>query len=114
MKFFPDSHIYVVNGKRKTGVTTILNIKDKSRPLVIWAVELYRDFLCSALEKGITAEHIEEGARLHSVRKEEAATIGSIAHDWIEQYIKGARPDMPDDDRVVTAVNAFLDWGEAA
>jgi hypothetical protein len=36
----PNRHIYMVDGKRKTGVTTIIGIKDKSRPLVIWATEL--------------------------------------------------------------------------
>lgn len=111
VKFFPDSHIYMVNGKRKTGVTTIIGIKDKSRPLVIWATELYRDFLFEALENGkVSAKHIEDGCKLHSVRKEEAATLGSLAHDWIEQHVKGNNPDMPEDARVVTAINAFLDW----
>lgn len=111
VRFFPDSHIYMVNGKRKTGVTTFLGIKDKSRPLVIWATELYRDFLFEKLEEGeITAKHIEEGCTLHAVRKQEAATIGDIAHQWIEDYIKGVNPGMPDEQKVLIAVNAFLDW----
>src|SRR5687768_4500317 len=88
-KFFPDSHIYYVDGKRKTGVTTYLNIIDKSRPLIIWATELYRDYLLGCLDRGITEEHIYEGCVLHEERKQEAAAIGDEAHGWIEKYIKG-------------------------
>jgi hypothetical protein len=44
------------------------------------------------------------------VRKEEAATIGDQAHGWIEKYIKGEKPEMPDDPKVLIAINGFLDW----
>lgn len=117
VKFFgptpekPSRHIYMVNGERVTGVTTHLGIKDKSRALVSWAIDLARNHLLE-LEK-ITADDIETACKLHAVRKEEAATIGSIAHDWIENYIKGNDPEMPDDPRVLIAVNAFLDWVKA-
>lgn len=112
IKFFPESHIYYVDGKRTTGVTTFIGIKDKSRPLIIWAVGLFKDFLYENLPGGINESHIEEGAKLHSVRKQEAATIGDEAHKWIESYIKGGKPEMPDRDAVVIAVNAFLDWAK--
>lgn len=111
IKFFPDSHIYMVNGVRKTGVTTYIGIKDKSRPLIIWATELYRDYLLDVFENGkIDKGHILEGCVLHTAKKEEAATIGDIAHKWIEEYISGNNPEMPEDPRVVTAVTGFLDW----
>ena len=112
-KFFPDSHIYFVDGKRKTGVTTYLNIIDKSRPLIIWATELYRDYLLDCLANGITEEHIYEGCGLHEERKQEAAAIGDEAHGWIEKYIKGEPAEMPKRREAQIAVNAFLDW-EAA
>lgn len=110
IKFFPESHIYYVNGERKTGVTTFIGIKDKSQPLIHWAIGLFKEYLYQNLENGIIEAHIEEGSKLHSVRKQEAATIGDIAHKWIEKYIKGEKPEMPDEDSVVIAVNAFLDW----
>ena len=105
-----DSHIYYINGERNTGVTTYCGIKDKSQPLIYWAVGLFRDYLYEKLPEGINEGHIEEGARLHSVRKQEAATIGDMAHSWIEKYLKGEKPEMPDHDSAVIAVNAFLDW----
>lgn len=114
IKFFPGSHIYMVNGSRKTGVTTFINIKDKSRPLVIWATELMRDYLLAA-EK-ITEEEIFKATVLHEVRKKEAADIGTKIHDWCEQYIKSfldkkvAMPKMPEEKAVQVGVNAFMDW----
>lgn len=110
IKFFNESHQYWVNGKRKTGVTTILGVIDKSRPLVIWATELFRDYLLEKLEDGIEESHIHEGCSLHEVRKAEAASIGDEAHTWIEQYIKGEDPEMPETREAQIAINAFLDW----
>lgn len=112
-KFFPGSHQYWVNGKRKTGVTTYIGIMDKSRPLVIWATELYRDFLLDKLESGITQDHVFEGCMLHEEKKKAAADIGSLVHDWVEKYIKDENPEMPEVKEAQIGVNAFLDWVNA-
>lgn len=112
-KFYPGSHRYYVNGKPQTGVTTYLGIIDKSRPLIIWATELYRDYLLACLERGITIEDIYEGCALHEERKQEAAAIGDEVHGWIEQYIKGKTPDMPERREAQIGVSAFLDWTAA-
>ena len=87
VRFFPDSHQYWVNGKRKTGVTTYLGIIDKSRPLIIWATGLYRDYLLEQLPNGITSDHIFEGCTLHARRKEEAASIGDDVHTWRDSSV---------------------------
>ena len=114
VKFYSDGHAYWVNGKRTTGVTTYLGIIDKSRALIPWAVGLYKDYLTAALANGgVTIENIEEGARQHTIRKEEAASIGSDVHDWIEKYIKGEKPEMPERKEAQIGVNAFLDWVKA-
>lgn len=115
----PNRHIYMVNGDRKTGVTTILNIKDKSTALVSWATDLSSEYLCLKLkEKGsVTIEDIYYAEELHSVRKNEAADIGTKIHDWAEHYIKYklkekgyTMPQMPDEKEVQIGINAFLDW----
>ena len=122
IKFFEDSHIYFIrkkvkndwtDWKRNTGTTTYISIKDKSRPLIIWAVGLMKDFLLNLKE--ITPEDIETGAIQHTIRKEAAATKGDLAHKWIESYIKakkgkGEFPEMPEDEDVLIAVNGFMDW----
>jgi len=109
-KFYPNSHAYYINGKRKTGVTTYIGIVDKSRPLIIWATELFRDFLLDMVEKGITEEHIYTGCTLHEERKKESANIGTQVHDWIEKYIKGEKPEIPETKEAQIGVNAFIDW----
>lgn len=113
VRFFPDSHIYMVNGKRQTGVTTFIGIVDKSRPLVIWATELYRDFLLEKIKGGIKEEHIYEGCGLHEEKKKAAADIGTLVHDWVEAYINGENPEMPEVKEAQIGVNAFLDWVSA-
>lgn len=110
IKFFPESHIYYVNGKRKGSVTGALNIIDKSKALIPWALGLYSDFLRGKIGQKICEEFIAEGENMHTVRKSEAAGIGTAAHDWIERYTKGEKPDMPDDKNVLQAVSGFLNW----
>ncbi len=120
IKFFPDSHSYWIDGKRKTGVTTLIGIKDKSTALVSWATELGADFLLEKLEKGlpITEVDILEAQSLHSVRKTEAADLGTKIHDFCEKYIKHKLkekgyenfPELPEEKSVLIGANAFLDW----
>jgi len=118
IRFLPDSHAYYVDGKRKTGVTTFIGIVDKSRALIGWATELYRDFLLENFGK-LTEAQIYEGCDLHSVRKQEAADTGTKIHDWCERYIryelkeKGAEmPEMPEDSAVQIGAMAFMDWAK--
>lgn len=110
MKFFPESHIYYVNGKRRGSVTGALGIIDKSKALIPWAVELYSEHLRENLGNKITEEIIAAGEEMWNRRKTEAAGIGTSTHDWIEKYVKGERPEMPEDARIVQAVNGFLNW----
>lgn len=106
------SHRYKANGESVTGVTTILNMYDKSAAFVIWATELYRDFLLG-IKGAITEEHIYEGCDLHNKRKEEAANIGTEVHEWIELYIKGENPAMPKSKEAQIGVTSFLEWVSA-
>lgn len=111
-KFYPESHRYYVNGKAKTGVTTYISVLDKSRPFVIWATELYRDHLLERVEQGITIEDIYDGCVLHEEHKQEAAAIGDEVHKWVEQYISGGTPEMPERKEAQIGVSAFLDWAD--
>ena len=117
IRFFPDTHIYMVDKKRKTGVTTIIGIIDKSRPLISWALGLAEDHLLELLQKGITEKDIYTASSLHEIRKQEAADLGTEIHDWAERYIrhklkeKGCEmPEMPERKEVQIGAMAFLDW----
>ena len=118
IKFFPDSHQYWVDGKRKTGVTTLIGILDKSTALMSWKGTRTVAFLLEQLKKGaITKELICVASNIDQIEKEEAARLGTAIHDWCENYIKAklkikgySVPDFPEEKSVQVGVNAFLDW----
>ena len=119
--FYPDSHRYLKDGKPLISVTAATGIIDKSRVLIWWATNLMKDYLFEfvnnnedfSLEDLYNA--IEEAAKQHQVKKEEAADIGSQVHEWCEMYIKAKingdpEPEMPNDDKVLNGITAFLEW----
>lgn len=116
-KLYPDSHRYYINGKPKTGSTTYIGIKDKSRALMTWKGQRVIDYLLKKLKKGqIDERSIIIASYIDEIEKEEAADLGSAIHDWAEHYIKfkigeeKEMPDMPEDKNILIGVNAFLDW----
>jgi len=114
IKFYVDSHRYQIDGRKDylIGVTTATGQMDKSRALLIWASRLTRDHLLEALnkEQQITQQLIEEACNLYNAKREEAATSGTLVHDWAERYIKGENPEVPEDENVRNGVIAFLKW----
>lgn len=107
----PNRHMYYIDGKRKTGVTTYCGIKDKSKGLITWATELSRDFLLDCYAKGeITEEQILLSSTQHEEAKSKAGAIGDEVHHWVELYIKGDKPEMPQSREAQIGVTAFLDW----
>jgi hypothetical protein len=125
LKFFPGSHQYwvSVNGspfKRKTGSTTYIGIKDKSRPLGIWQQELTAGFLfdCIKDKVKIDEEKAVEAVIQCEIAKDKAADIGSEIHAWIEGYIRHKLkqpgfenlPDMPKYPEAIIGTNSFFEW----
>jgi len=114
-------HRFTVNGKSVLSVTAATSVIDKSRPLIYWATGLSRDFLMENLKK-LTADTkgekivalIEEATKQHQIKKKEAADIGTMSHDWAEQFIKAKTkkdwPEIPKHPQVYNAINAFLKW----
>lgn len=113
--FYPNSHQYRIGKERLKSVTSVTGVVDKSRPLLIWSSNLTKDFLLDRLNKGITEADILEAVNQHNVKRDEAASKGSLVHNWCEQYIKNqilnyTPPEMPEDDDVARGCMAFLDW----
>ena len=107
-----NKHVYLVNGERcPISVTGVTGMLDKPA-LIGWAVNLGRDYLLELAKNNtiITAQHILEAAKQHTIKKTKEATSGTLVHEWAEQYIKEFNPAMPEDDRVTNGVIAFLDW----
>jgi hypothetical protein len=88
---------YRLNGKRVPGVTTVLSLLGSNRrALMIWANR-----------EGMEGRDINQ-------RADEAATIGTIAHEMIECDLKGIpfNPNNYPHEFVVNAENAYLAWLE--
>jgi hypothetical protein len=116
--FKTDGHAYYVNGNRPVSVTALIGVLDKSRALIPWAVGETVNYIVDKWgTNGLTKEQLftvlEESKSAHKIKKQEAAKIGTITHDWIEKYIKGEQPAMPERKESQIGVNAFLDWVSA-
>jgi hypothetical protein len=115
IEFNENNHRYIVNGKSGTpSVTSVTGILNKPS-LIYWAVNLMRDYLLDALKNGtemIMEDLVVEASRQHTIKKTTEATSGSLVHEWCEKYIKGEKPEIPEDPRVLNGVNAFLSWVE--
>ncbi len=124
--FDEGEHAYFVGDVKVPGVTDSVHILDKPA-LVPWAAKIAVEYLRDNFdpEKAYTVDEFDE--LLNKAKsaprdaKEDASVVGSIAHDWIENYIKAciandfARQEMmlahrPEDERAANAVNAALDW----
>jgi len=112
IEFDEEKHRYTINGRIIVFVTQVTGIIDKSGPLIGWAVKLFREFLLKKLNAGepITEEAIHEGSRQHAIKKQEAADIGTQIHEWVNQYITGKKPPIPEIEQVKNGVLAFLKW----
>lgn len=114
IKFYPNSHRYQRVGEKDylIGVTTATGMMDKSRPLIIWATRLCQSYLKELLDSGKAIDELDIKAAIeqHTVKKEAAATSGTLVHEWAENYIKGLKPEMPEDPQVMNGVMAFLRW----
>jgi len=111
---YADKHEYYnEKEERLKGVTYFTGVIDKSRPLIMWAVGLSRDFLFKLLDQGktISIDHILEASKQHTKVKEEAADTGKQIHAWISRWInKEKKNDIPDDPKVRAGITAFMEY----
>lgn len=91
--FKPEGHQHLWNGKRMTGVTTILGTIAK--PAILgWAVGLCADYARSQIRanKAYSKEDLdgifEEAKKAHTKKKDQAADIGTKLHFFCEQFVK--------------------------
>jgi hypothetical protein len=117
--FDTDKHRFwkIVDGKKVpvSSVTTFTGVIDKSAALIGWAVKLTRLHLTGLIEQGeiIGMDHVLEACKQHTIRKQEAADIGTQIHALVEQWIKGEEFEIPEDDRVRNGFDAFLKFQKA-
>ena len=148
LQYEPKSHTYFLtlpNGELEAqqGVTSVCHIIDKSKQLIPWGCKMMAAKLLASVPTKVTLadpnipgsiivpsmpfeefEHLVLDAKsAHTERLEEAAELGSIAHNWIERYIKSVLEfgidsnvtqeilaNLPFDDRIKNCCLAALDW----
>lgn len=96
------------------GVTTILGVIGKGDGLIQWAASCAVDYLRERVVGALTAEKLEvifaEAKYAHRRIKETALTVGTMAHQWVEQYLLDNEQPMPENEQARSACNAAKAW----
>ena len=92
-EFDEKSHVYKLNGKRMTGVTTVLGVINKPA-LVGWAARMAVDHIEAVWRGGVlfskigVAEICAAARVAHTKKKEAGGTKGTDLHAMVEEYVK--------------------------
>lgn len=140
LRYYDKEHAYYLlspegDEERQDGVTTVCHIIDKSQALVPWGCKMMQQKLLITvpgakvggtvvMTEAEMEDWIAKGKTAHKEKLEEAGNVGSIAHNWIEEYIKltiakdvegraAHRNNMPSDERAKNACEAALGWMKA-
>lgn len=124
LRFDEKKHAYLYEGNIIPGVTSVTDICfDKSGPISGWALNQGVEYLRQnwpidgyvPLNSDVFNSLMDGMKKAHHRKKKDAANVGTMAHEWIEQYIAASImfaeiPALPTEPRVLYAVNNFLDW----
>jgi len=115
-------HTYIVTdkkndiyGEKRPSATTALGIIAKPA-LIYWAANMAADSIKEQLEPGKSYDELEIDAmvetcrKAHTVRKKKAGSIGTLIHNWVEDYINGEDPVRPVNEQLATATAKFMGW----
>jgi hypothetical protein len=104
-----------LDGTRIMGVTSFTGNWDKPA-LVPWAAKMMGLYLERHWEVEKIKTENEKLALIATAKKEfqrekeAAAEKGREAHEWVHQWVKGKKLEMPEDEQIRNSVTAFLDW----
>lgn len=96
--FDSNTHTYLINGKRATGITTIIGVLAKPA-LIGWAAKMACESAAGNIKAGTTYTRaelsaiFEEAKNAHTAKKDSAATHGTTAHALVEKYINSLLPN---------------------
>lgn len=129
--FDPVKHEYLIDGKRATGVTTVIGVLAKPA-LIGWAARMVVEHIKSVgfhrdaqlppvFDSGeesweVTASQLAEAQVAHTKKKEAAGQIGTDSHALVEEYInlcieaKGIILNVPVTFPRFTPIVKFAEW----
>lgn len=120
--FDEEKHIYLIGRDRVPGVTGILG--ELAKPgLVYWAGNCARDYVKENLKLGHEYDEIDRdelanrAGRAHRAAINRAAGIGTLTHNFAENYINARmldteEPFLPRNKVAARCSKQFLDWYE--
>lgn len=89
-EFKKEGHIYTLNGKRLTGITTILGVISKPA-LIGWSAKMSSEYVLNNLKDIKDLERVcEEAKTAHARKRDKAGDAGTDVHEIIEAEIKNA------------------------
>ncbi len=112
--FKEKQHKYYYDGIHVPGVTTVLNMISKGDALTRWASNCAVDYLTPRLQGEVSSDDL--GLLLNEARhafeyvKNEAGHIGTLAHNWIEQHLRGGNEPLPEHEKARNSCEAALKW----
>ena len=110
-------HLYLANGEKAHGVTSILGALAKPA-LIFWAANKAAEYIRENLEPGVAYDELQiqefvEGAKnAHRKKSKEAADVGTLAHNWISKWIKGENPEVLTNRNAKEICEKFVKWVE--
>jgi len=116
-------HTYTIDNKIIQGVTGVCGVINKPA-LVPWAAKVGHDFLLANFEPGRPYDEIEiadlaaDMKVAHRKQTNKAATIGTMAHNYIEGAIKyklgvwDNKPKKPANKQALNAINAYAEFAK--
>src|SRR3990167_1580215 len=99
-EFDEKKHLYTLDGKPLTGVTSVLNVIAKPA-LIQWSANMACDYIRDNYSVGCAMESLLQEARTaHRKKKEGAADIGTRVHKYLEEWIAN-EPSEETDEQVM-------------
>lgn len=113
--FVEDGHKHFFDGKRMTGVTTVLGVIAKPA-LIGWAANMAVQHVQEQIlkaEPGTILENLDkwllEARKAHTVKRDKAADIGTLVHKACEEWIKSqTEPTL--DEQGMKMFGHFKQW----
>ena len=110
-------HVYTVDGEPVASVTGILSVINKPA-LLGWASKMTADYWLAHIKPGRAYDEIDlgeiytESKRSYRKTAGQAASVGTIVHQFAEDTINGENPAMPVNKQAKKNCNLFLEWFE--
>jgi hypothetical protein len=118
LTFNEGKHTYEVNGVKIPSVTGITKVIDKSGALMWWAVTCCLDYVEQNLDRIADMDEVElkqfwhDAQRSHFRASKDATDIGTLVHEWIEQWLAGKEPEMPKNEKMLSSIESWLAWAD--